>query len=67
MRTTLDIPADLLEEAQRLAGTSSKTATVVCSLQELIRVRRLRELRRLRGRLPLELDLPTLRRDRSDA
>jgi Arc/MetJ family transcription regulator len=66
MRTTLDIPADLLEEAQQLAGTSSKTATVVYSLQELIRVKRLRELRRLRGRLPLELDLESLRRDRTN-
>lgn len=64
MRTTLDIPVDLLDEAQRLAGTSSKTATVVYSLQELIRVKRLRELRRLRGRLPLEVDLGASRRDR---
>lgn len=65
MRTTLDIPRDLLDEAQRLSGASSKTATVVYSLQELIRVKRIQELRRLRGRLDLDLDLAVLRRDRT--
>src|SRR2546428_204997 len=37
MRTTLDIPEPLLEEARRLLGFKSKTDTVVVSLQELIR------------------------------
>ncbi|MFC1706799.1 type II toxin-antitoxin system VapB family antitoxin [Planctomycetota bacterium] len=64
MRTTLNIPEDLLREAQRLAQTSSKTATVIYSLQELIRIKRLEELRRLRGKLQLEIDLELLRRPR---
>lgn len=64
MRTTLDIPEDLMRDAQRLAGTSSKTATVVYSLQELIRLKKLQELRRLRGKLKLDIDLARLRRDR---
>ena len=67
MRTTLDIPEELLRQAQLLAGTSSKTATVIYSLQELIRLKKLQELRRLRGKLALEVDLSTLRRDRSHA
>ena len=65
MRTTLNIPQDLLEEAQRLAQTSSKTATVVYSLQELIRIKQIEKLRRLRGTLDLAVDLEALRRDRS--
>lgn len=66
MRTTLDIPADLLRQAQELAGTSSKTATIVFSLQELIRLKRLQELRTLRGKLKLDVDPETLRRARTD-
>ncbi len=64
MRTTLDIPEDLMREAQQMAGTSSKTATVICSLHELIRLRKLQELRRLRGTLKLDINLAELRKDR---
>jgi Arc/MetJ family transcription regulator len=62
MRTTLDIPEDLLEEARRLLGFKSKTDTVVLSLQELIRRRRIEELKRLMGSVELEIDLPASRR-----
>lgn len=62
MRTTLDIPEDLLEEARRVLGFKSKTDTVVLSLQELIRRRRIEELKRLMGSVRLELDLPASRR-----
>ena len=65
MRTTLDIPEDLLDEARRLAGTSSKTATVVYSLQELIRYKRIQQIRKLKGKLDLDVDLAALRRDRT--
>ena len=41
MRTTLDIPEPLIEEARQLLGFKSKTDTVVLSLQELIRRKRI--------------------------
>ena len=44
MRTTLDRPSELLAEAQRLLGFKSKTDTVVLSLRELIRRKRIDEL-----------------------
>ncbi len=62
MRTTLDLPADLLNEAQRLLGFKSKTDTVVLSLTELIRRRRIEELKSLAGKLELELDIEDSRR-----
>ncbi|MBI2985795.1 MAG: type II toxin-antitoxin system VapB family antitoxin [Deltaproteobacteria bacterium] len=64
MRTTLDIPKELVEEAQRLLGFKSKTDTIVLSLQELIRRRRIEELKRLLGSVKLELDIATSRRRR---
>jgi len=67
MRTTVDLPVDLIDEARRLAGTSSKTATLIYALQELIRVKRLEELRALRGRLDLDVDVDALRADRTHA
>lgn len=65
MRTTLNLPDGLLDEARQISGASSKTATVVYALQELIRARQIEALRKLRGRLPLEVDLEALREDRA--
>ena len=62
MRTTLDIPESLLEEAQRLLGFTSKTDTVVQSLRELIRRHRVEELKGLLGRVKLDVDVPRSRR-----
>jgi Arc/MetJ family transcription regulator len=62
MRTTLDLPEDLLEEARRLLGFKSKTDTVVLSLIELVRRRRLDELKNLAGKVDLQLDVPASRR-----
>lgn len=62
MRTTLDIPEPLIEEARRLLGFKSKTDTVVVSLQELIRRRRIEELKAMMGHIRLEIDVPESRR-----
>ncbi len=62
MRTTLDLPAGLLDEAQRLLGFKSKTDTVVLSLRELIRRKRIDELRDLLGSVTLDVDTARSRR-----
>lgn len=62
MRTTLDLPEALLDEAQRLLGFTSKTDTVVLSLTELIRRRRIDELKALMGKVELVVDLDASRR-----
>lgn len=62
MRTTLDIPEPLLEEARHALGFKSKTDTVVLALQELVRKRRIEELKSLLGSVRLDLDIPKSRR-----
>jgi len=62
MRTTLDLPEPLIEEARRLLGFKSKTDTVVVSLQELVRRKRIEELKSMLGKVELDLDLPRSRR-----
>ena len=62
MRTTLDLPDDLLEEARTALGFKSKTDTVVMALRELVRRRRLDELKALMGRVDLRVNLPASRR-----
>ena len=62
MRTTLDLPADLLEEARAALGFKSKTDTIVLALRELVRRRRLEELKALMGRVNLDIDTAASRR-----
>lgn len=62
MRTTLDIPEPLLEEARHILGFKSKTDTVVLALQELVRRRRIEELKSVLGSVRLEIDIPESRR-----
>ena len=62
MRTTLDIPEDLIDEARRILGFKSKTDTVVVSLRELIRRQRIEELKALMGDVALKMDIPESRR-----
>lgn len=64
MRTTLDLPADLIEEARTALGFKSKTDTVVLALRELVRRRRLDELKALLGRVRLDVDVARSRRRR---
>lgn len=62
MRTTLDIPEPLIEETRDLLGFKSKTDTVALALRELIRRRRVEELKSLFGSIELDVDTDRSRR-----
>jgi hypothetical protein len=62
MRTTLDLPMDLLEEARESLGFKSKTDTIILALRELVRRKRVDELKSLLGRVELDVDVPRSRR-----
>lgn len=64
MRTTLDLPDGLLERAQRACGARTKTMTVVMALQQLVNAAKIEQLRALRGKIRLDVDLKALRRER---
>ena len=57
MRTTLDLPVGLVEEARSVLGFKSKTDTVVLALREIVRRRRIDELKDLLGRVELDVDV----------
>lgn len=61
MRTTLDLPEDLLSIAMKSTGCKTKTAVIIQALQEIIRKSRVRELKNYRGKIPIELDIDVLR------
>ena len=61
MRTTLDIPENLLSEAMRITRTKTKTAVIILALEELIRKARIAELKQFQGKIELDIDLDNLR------
>lgn len=64
MRTTLDLDARLLREAVRRSGAKTKTEAVERGLQELLNRASLDQLRSLRGRVPLTVDIDKARQRR---
>jgi Arc/MetJ family transcription regulator len=53
MRTTLDLPDDLLEEAREVSGLSTKREVVAEALRQFIRRQRLEDLCEMIGKTDL--------------
>ena len=62
MRTTLDLPEGLVEEARTAVGFKSKTDTVVFALKEIVRRSRVEELKSMFGKVKIDLDIARSRR-----
>lgn len=61
MRTTLDLPENLLNEAMRVTHSETKTAVIVLALEELIRKSRISDLKKFKGKIELNINLDDLR------
>ncbi|HVL68037.1 MAG TPA: type II toxin-antitoxin system VapB family antitoxin [Vicinamibacterales bacterium] len=62
MRTTLDLPEELVESARKALGFKSKSDTIIVALRELVRRHRVEELKGLLGRVELDVDVERSRR-----
>lgn len=61
MRTTLDLPEELLAEAMKATKIETKTKVIITALEELIRKTEIAGLKRYKGKVDLDLDLHSLR------
>jgi Arc/MetJ family transcription regulator len=61
MRTTLDLPENLINEAMKITHTSTKTAVIVKALEELVRKSKLTGLKRFKGKIDLDINLNEIR------
>ena len=62
-KITVDIPAELLSEAQAQTGKGI-TETVKIALSQLARAKAYEDLRKMRGKVLFSIDLKELRKDR---
>lgn len=61
MRTTLDLPEDLLKKAMSLSQIKTKTQVITTALQEMIRKSEIADLKNFKSKVDLDIDLNTLR------
>ncbi|HBQ60016.1 MAG TPA: hypothetical protein DD671_10435 [Balneolaceae bacterium] len=61
MRTTLDIPEKLIDEAMKATGAKTKSQLIKDALQEQIDRSKRKKLIALKGTVDLDIDLDTLR------
>lgn len=62
MRTTLDLPEGLVDEARAAMGFTSKTETIIHALREMVRRKRLEELKGMFGTVKIDVDVARSRR-----
>lgn len=61
MRTTLDLPEDLLTEAMKAAHINTKTKVIITALEELVRKSKISELKQYKGKIDVDINLDTVR------
>jgi len=61
MRTTLDLPIDLLNDAMKATHAKTKTKVIIIALEELIRKSKIAGLKEFKGKVNLDIDLNTIR------
>jgi len=61
MRTTLDLPENLINEAMKTTHIKTKTKVIITALEELIRKSKISELKEFKGKVHLDIDLNAIR------
>jgi Arc/MetJ family transcription regulator len=62
MRTTIDIPEELINEAMKVTNISTKTEVIKEGLLNLIQREKVREIKKFRGSVDLDIDMNRLRK-----
>jgi len=61
MRTTLDLPDKLMQDAMKAAHVKTKTNVIILALKELIRKSKISDLKKFKGKVDLDINLNVLR------
>ncbi|NOT83274.1 MAG: type II toxin-antitoxin system VapB family antitoxin [Methylococcaceae bacterium] len=61
MKTTLELPDELIQEAMQLTDVKTKAQVIILALQELIKKNKVAELKAFKGKVDLDMNLDELR------
>jgi hypothetical protein len=62
MRTTLDLPESLIDEAMAITKIKTKTDVIKVALQNLIQKEKVKDIKKYYGKIDLDMDLDVLRK-----
>ncbi|NCD41044.1 MAG: type II toxin-antitoxin system VapB family antitoxin [Bacteroidia bacterium] len=62
MRTTLDLPEKLVDEALKWSNQRTKTGVIVTALEEYVRKKKISAIREFKGKVDLDIELDSLRK-----
>lgn len=65
MKTTIDIPEDLIREAMRVTKAPTKTALIKNALNNIIQKNKIKYLKNYKGKIDIDIDLNSMR-DRNE-
>ena len=61
MRVTVNIDDNLMKDVMEFTKAKSNSQAVIIALQDLVRSQKIQELKSLRGKLKIDIDLKALR------
>jgi Arc/MetJ family transcription regulator len=61
MRTTLDIPEELINEAMKITKSPTKTELIKTALHNIIQKNKIKSLKNYKGKIDLDINLDVLR------
>ena len=61
MRTTIDIPEELMKEAMKVTNSSTKTELIKIALKNIIQKNKIKSLKKYKGKIDLSNDLNIIR------
>ena len=61
MRTTIDIPEDLISEAMKVTNSPTKTQLIKIALYNIIQKNKIKSIKNFKGKIDFDLDLNRLR------
>ncbi len=62
MRTTLDLPQELVEKAMSITKARTKTQAITMALESIVKQERFNQLLLFHGKVSLDIDLDALRK-----
>lgn len=62
MRTTLDLPSDLIQRAMEITKAKTKTDVIKLALENIIKEEKINKLIQFHGKVDMEIDLDSLRK-----
>ncbi len=61
MRTTMDLPEDLIKKVMKITNSKTKTEVIKKALNEMLEKNNLLELKKYKGKVNIDVDLDNLR------